>query len=182
MKTVVNKQAKKLVKLGVFDGMAYYKFKDLEQTPQIRLEAYLSRNHEFEELGIRKTDLRAFTETVAQLGNEGRFMEVQQLTGYLQALLDKPVTLYPTIYLASPMVIVGDEPLDEISLEFDQVKMKAALNDQNLESFFLSQIMSLKPSLEISSSSGQPLVYSSPKAKVIEMIFHEQISGKKITI
>ena len=174
-----NENLDKLTEGVTVEGKTFYTFKNQEEIPQVRLEAYLSRNHEFDERGIKNQDLLLFCDLVEKYGNEGQFMAVQQLNGYLKTLLQKPVTLFPAIYLASPLIILGDEPLDEVTAEYDQEKLKLATFYPEVESFFLTLLVDLKPSLEISSSSGGLAVYTSQREKMIELIFQEEITGQK---
>ncbi len=158
----------------------FYSFKQLDSIPEIRLEAYLARHHEFKELGMVKADLRAFCLTVEEYGNQGRHMEVQQLNGYFKSLLDRPVTLYPTIYLASPLVILNDEPIKKILPEYESKKTELALKNSEVESFFLGIILSLEPNLTTLLPFGGQQVYSSKRERIVEEMFHQAISGKKM--
>lgn len=176
-----NSENKKL-KVGLeIKGHTYYKFKSMDMIPDLRLEAYLARNHEFEDLRVRHTDLLAFCQTVVDLGEEGRHMEVQQLNGYLMSLVQKPVTLHPTCYLASPLIILGEEDPEEMDAEIDRQKILMGVEVAKVESFFLRTIMNLNPGLEDSLEPGQTSVYLSPQRKMIEILFHQGITGRKIT-
>ncbi len=160
------------------DGNIFYTFKHLDNLPAIRAEAYLSRHFEFEEIGMRKADLIAFCETVEEFGNQGRFMEVQQLNGYFKSLLQRPITLYPTIYLASPLIMLNDEKENELSSEFEAKKTELARSTPAVESFFLKTIIGLEPSLTDLLQPGQTRVYSTARERIVEDLFQEAISGK----
>lgn len=175
-------RTEKILEVGLKVGdNTFYKFKSLDLLPGIRLETYLARHHEFEELGIRKEHLIAFCQVAAEFGNNGQHMEVQRLIGYMDSLLQKPVTLHPTIYLASPLIILNDEPIKEIDNEFEIQKRNLALSNPEIESFFLNQILVLKPSLRDSLEPGQQLVYSSPRQRIVEELFQQAISGHVTT-
>lgn len=176
----MNNAENKKLEVGLeIKGHTYYKFKSMDMIPDLRLEAYLARNHEFEDLRVRHTDLLAFCQTVVDLGNEARHMEVQQLNGYLMSLVQKEVTLHPTCYLASPLVILDDEDPEEIDADIDKQKITMGVEMQKVESFFLRTILNLSPGLEDSLPPGQTSVYSNPQEKMIEMLFHQGITGRK---
>ena len=160
-------------------GHTFYTFKQPDLIPMIRLETFLARNFEFEELGIRKSDLIAFCLTIENYGNEGRYSEVQQLNGYFKSLLQMPVTLYPTIYLASSIIVLDNEKLNEVDPDFDAKKIQLALDNREVESFFLLTLMNSNPSLQVSSEPGKRLVYSNPKKRILEELFHQAIFGQK---
>jgi len=153
----------------------------MDMIPDLRLEAYLARNHEFEDLRVRHTDLLAFCQTVVDLGNEGRHMEVQQLNGYLMSLVQKPVTMYPTCYLASPLVLLDDENPEEIDAELDNKKLMMGVEMPKVQSFFLLTITSLSPGFQDLLQPGQTSVYLTPQIQMIETLFHQGIIGRKIT-
>jgi len=177
-----NKDNELLIESLVKGDNTLYSFKTLDHIPTIRLEAYLARHHEFKELGMVKADLRAFCLTIEEFGKEGRFVEVMQLIGYFKTLLDRPVTLYPTIFLASPLVLVNNEPIDEILPEYEALKTELALKNSDVESFFLGLIIDLGSFTLDLLPHGKQQAYSTKRERIVEEIFHQAISGKRTSI
>ena len=172
-----NKEGK-LAKGITESGFSFYSYKDEAEIPQLRLEAYLHRTWEVQELGMRKADLLAFTDTEEQLGNQAEFMKVQQLNGYMKMLANLPCNLIPSIYVISPLIVLGDEPLERVDPIYDAKKLELAKENPKIESFFLSRLLILQPGIEISSNSGELAVYTSPKQRVMELIFQKEIYGR----
>jgi len=159
-----------------------YTFKNLDIVPLLRVEAYAARHYEINNLAVIRTDLKAFCQTIEEYGNQGEHMKVQQLNGYFMTLLDKPMTLYPMIYLASPFIVLNDEPIDQLLPEYEAKKTDLALKNSEVESFFLGLILDLDPSWKDSLPYGAQQVYSNRKQRLIEEIFQKEISGKKTTM
>jgi hypothetical protein len=160
------------------DGNTFYSFKSLDMLPKLRKEAIIARHFEYTEMRIQHSRLLAFCETVEEFGNQGRFMDVQQLNGYFKNLLQKPITLYTMIYMASPMVVLNDEPIEKLSPEFEAKKTELALSIPDVESFFLKTTIVLIPSISDSLQPGQTRVYLNQKDAIVENLFQELISGK----
>jgi hypothetical protein len=159
-----------------------YTFKNLDIVPLLRVEAYAARHYEINKLGIIRTDLKAFCQTVEEYGKQGEHMKVQQLNGYFMTLLDMPMTLHPMIYLASPFIVLNDEDVNELNPEYEAKKTDLALKNSEVESFFLGLILDLEPSWKDLLPSGQRQVYLNRKQRLIEEIFQKEISGKKTTM
>lgn len=171
------KDLKLLGKKVQLAGHTFYAFQTLDMIPQLRLETYLARNFEYDNLRVTLPRLLAFTETVAELGNQARFMDVQQLNGYLNNLLQKPITQNTMLYMASPLVIIDDEPIDQVDNEYDKLKYSLGAKDDKIRSFFLAVLLALNKNLQDLSKHGKPLDFSNPKQMIVEQLFNQMITG-----
>jgi len=162
-------------------GQKFTLFKSEDLIPRSRIEAYLSRHHEYENLGIRKDHLEAFCQTLLEYGNNGQYMQMVQLTGYFEALLKKPVTIAPITYLVSPLVLLNDENPEEMEGDYEDEKLRLALKHPEIESFFLTTLQNFGTITPDLLSSGQEQVYMNNQEKIIEQLFLQEITGSKTT-
>jgi hypothetical protein len=135
-------------------GNAFYEFEQLDNAPAVRIESFLSRSHEINDLGMKRSDLKAFCKTIKEYGNEGRFMDVQQLNGYFEYLLDQPHNAMPTVYVVSSLLLINDEPVDKMQAEFDYQKQELAKSDEELLTFFFRILDKYDKASQTSSDSG----------------------------
>ena len=122
------------------NGNAFYEFAQFDAAPTVRVEAFLSRSHEVNELGMKRSDLKGFCKTIKDYGNQGLFMDVQQLNGYFEFLLDQPYNAAPILYVTSTVLLMNDEPVKQMQGEYDQKKQELARNDEQLMTFFFETL------------------------------------------
>ena len=162
------------------NGNVFYEYAQIDSMPTVRIEAFLSRSHEVEELGLRRSDLQGFCKTVTEAGNEGRHMDVQQLNGYMSYLLTLPCNAIPVSYCVASTLVLNDEVADEMRAEDDYKKQRIADEDEKVATFFFKIYVKLVKESQNSSDSGQlqDFMQSLPTMKQREV---ERMFLKKIT-
>jgi len=162
------------------NGNTFYEYAQIDSMPTVRVEAFLSRSHEVEELGLRRSDLQGFCKTVTEAGNEGRHMDVQTLNGYLSYLLTLPCNAIPVIYCVASTLVLNDEPADVMRADDDYKKQKLAQEDDKIGTFFFEIYDKLVKESASSLDSGllQDFMKEMPtkKQREVEQIFLNSIT------
>lgn len=126
----------------VKDGNRFYTFSDAVAMPNIRHENVFARTEQVS-LGVTPESQQAFVKTMKDAGVKGEIGNMMMLLNYYEQVINQPINLTPMLYLSNPVVVLNDEPIDEMKQSYQDEKMKLQQEDEQIRVFFLKRSLSI---------------------------------------
>ena len=171
-----------LTHLGTVAGNHYYTFQNFDGScPMIRKDMFLIRNDERERFGIGREHMKSYCSLMNELVNQNNIAQIAQLSGHLDYLLNLPINTNMLAYVASPLLLVNDEPIEAIEPEYQNFKVEQARRHEVVNGFFLTCLNLLQLFGRYLPDSKQVLEsLTNPENKMIEKKFFESLGRKTI--
>lgn len=128
--------------------------------------------------GLEKEDFILFANYLKQHAENPK--EVYHVSSLFEALVEEDLQYRPLVKAATTFVLLEGEPVDEVNTEWYEKKLALCSAHEEIESFFLSNILSLGENLlNTSDTFKQQEWLNQERLRNMEKIFYEKI-GKTL--
>lgn len=142
-----SKKREGLLHLGTFAGAEWYRMATFGENTTERYLAYMNLLTQYEELRLKLSDLKHFTDKCIDLSNQNLHKEVHTHLTLLKSYIELENNNLIIFELCQCFILVNDEPFDKFSFEHTDLKRKLYKDSDQVKVFFceLYNILQNKP-------------------------------------
>lgn len=117
-------------------GHKFYCYEPIQQAPSGRIELMFARLNELQKGMTREHNIQ-YVEATKKLFWEKKCEEGYELSTYVENIIKNPMQNTPANYLSCTMVLIDDEPTNEINSNYEDLKLDLIKKHPEIRNFFL---------------------------------------------
>ncbi len=135
-----------LIELFKSGGHTFYTWKHFDHMPAFR-EMFVRYHYAKMSRGINNADLISFCQTILKFNNDRKRDDITALVKFFEQHIEEYANEKIILELAGYVVLVDDEPVDDVQDEYMDIKRKVLADDRKARFFFQGQALNLLQSL-----------------------------------
>lgn len=135
-----------LVELFRSGGHVFYSWKHFDNMPAFR-EMFVRYHYAKMARGINNADLLAFCNTILKFNNDRKRDDITALVKFFEQHIQEYANEKIILELAGYVVLVDDEPVDDVTDEYMEIKRQVLKDDRKARFFFQGQALKLLQTL-----------------------------------
>ena len=135
-----------IIELFRSGGHVFYTWKHFDNMPAFR-EMFVRYHYSKMARGVNNSDLLAFCNTILKFNNDRKRDDITALVKFFEQHIQEYANEKIILELAGYVVLVDDEPVDDVSDEYMEIKRQVLKDDRKARFFFQGQALKLLQTL-----------------------------------